>query len=116
MVDQEWEPPSTKEQIEKVLKDYDIEFLDSLTEFSDRLYDEVCGLESFDLSELANIITDYKLTRKQVYDKTDVAVNEIPQLPQVQYDTASQLRQAADAANKLGLYDAADVIKDCIKR
>lgn len=36
----------------------------------------------------------------------------LPQLPQVQYDLQRQLRELRVAANKLGLYDAADFLKN----
>ena len=38
-------------------------------------------------------------------------IKEIPQQPQVQYDLARQLRELRIAANKLGLYDAADFLR-----
>lgn len=38
-------------------------------------------------------------------------IREIPQQAQRQYGTDEQLRYAMAAANKLGLYDAADVIR-----
>lgn len=48
------------------------------------------------------------------YEKTsnilDV-INSIPQQPQVQYSLMEQLEQLRLAANKLGLYDAADYLK-----
>lgn len=39
-------------------------------------------------------------------------IAEIPQQPQRQYGTDEQLRVLQAAANKLGLYDAADVIRN----
>jgi len=43
------------------------------------------------------------------------AIKEIPQLPPVQYSTVEQLRELRVAANKLGLYDAADFLtKFCV--
>jgi hypothetical protein len=38
-------------------------------------------------------------------------IKEIPQQGQVQYDLARQLRELRMAANKLGLYDAADFLR-----
>lgn len=38
-------------------------------------------------------------------------ISTIPQQGQVQYDLQRQLRELMVAANKLGLYDAADFIK-----
>jgi len=38
-------------------------------------------------------------------------IKEIPQQGQVQYDLKRQLRELRVAANKLGLYDAADFIR-----
>lgn len=38
-------------------------------------------------------------------------IKEIPQQGQVQYDLQRQLRELRIAANKLGLYDAADFIR-----
>jgi hypothetical protein len=38
-------------------------------------------------------------------------INNIPQQPQVQYSLRDQLEQLRLAANKLGLYDAADYLK-----
>jgi hypothetical protein len=38
-------------------------------------------------------------------------IAEIPQQPQRQYGTDEQLRNLQRAANKLGLYDAADIIR-----
>lgn len=38
-------------------------------------------------------------------------INNIPQQPQVQYSLMEQLEQLRLAANKLGLYDAADYLK-----
>ena len=38
-------------------------------------------------------------------------IKEIPQQGQVQYDLQRQLRELRVAANKLGLYDAADFIR-----
>ena len=37
-------------------------------------------------------------------------IKEIPQQEQVQYDLQKQLRELRIAANKLGLYDAADFL------
>lgn len=45
------------------------------------------------------------------FDALDKVINAIPQQPQVQYDLSKQLRKLRHAANKLGLYDAADFIK-----
>ena len=36
----------------------------------------------------------------------------LPQMPQVQYDSIRQLRELRDIANKFGLYDAADLLRD----
>ena len=38
-------------------------------------------------------------------------IRQIPQQPQVQYDLEKQLKELRIAANKLGLYDAADYLK-----
>lgn len=38
-------------------------------------------------------------------------IEKIPQQPQVQYDLTRQLRELRIAANKLGLYDAADFLR-----
>lgn len=38
-------------------------------------------------------------------------IKDIPQQPQVQYDLSRQLRELRIAANKLGLYDAADYLR-----
>lgn len=38
-------------------------------------------------------------------------IKEIPQQGQVQYDLQRQLRELRTAANKLGLYDAADFLR-----
>ena len=38
-------------------------------------------------------------------------IGEIPQQGQVQYDLNRQLRELRIAANKLGLYDAADFLR-----
>ena len=38
-------------------------------------------------------------------------IEGIPQQPQVQYDLTWQLRELRIAANKLGLYDAADYLR-----
>lgn len=42
-------------------------------------------------------------------------IAEIPQQPQRQYGTDEQLRVLQAAANKLGLYDAADVIRNLLE-
>ena len=39
------------------------------------------------------------------------AIKDIPQQQQVQYDLSRQLRELRIAANKLGLYDAADYLR-----
>ena len=44
---------------------------------------------------------------KQVLD----TIKDIPQQQQVQYDLSRQLRELRIAANKLGLYDAADYLR-----
>jgi len=41
-------------------------------------------------------------------------ISKIPQQPQRQYGTDEQLRVLQGAANKLGLYDAADVIRNIL--
>jgi hypothetical protein len=41
-------------------------------------------------------------------------IKAIPQQAQRQYDTNEQLRLLQTAANKLGLYDAADRIRDLL--
>jgi len=41
----------------------------------------------------------------------DKVIRNIPQQPQVQYDLTTQLRELRRAANKLGLYDAADFLR-----
>ena len=43
-------------------------------------------------------------------------IAEIPQQPQRQYGTDEQLAVLRDAANKLGLYDAADAIRNWLER
>lgn len=40
------------------------------------------------------------------------AISEISQQPQAQYSLTDQLKELQIAANKLGLYDAADFIKN----
>jgi hypothetical protein len=42
-------------------------------------------------------------------------IAEIPQMPQVQYSLMQQLFELKIAANKLGLYDAADFLSKHIK-
>ena len=44
-------------------------------------------------------------------EKLIAVINAIPQQGQRQYGTDEQLRHLYDAANKLGLYDAADVVR-----
>lgn len=39
-------------------------------------------------------------------------IRRIPQMPQVQYDSERQLRELRALANKFGLYDAADLLRD----
>lgn len=52
-----------------------------------------------------------KLVKEQLNEMTVVkAIQQMPQLPQVQYDLYQQLRELEQAANKLGLYDAADFL------
>lgn len=41
-------------------------------------------------------------------------IKKIPQQPQVQYDLHRQIKELREAANKLGLYDAADFLKNKI--
>jgi hypothetical protein len=41
-------------------------------------------------------------------------INAIPQQPQAQYDTETQLRELKVAAERLGLYDAADRLQHTI--
>lgn len=43
-------------------------------------------------------------------------IAQIPQQSQRQYGTDDQLRALQAAANKLGLYDAADVIRNILER
>lgn len=43
-------------------------------------------------------------------------IKEIPQQPQVQYDLKRQLSELRIAANKLGLYDAADFLRSFIDK
>lgn len=43
-----------------------------------------------------------------------LAIKAIHQLPQAQYDLEQQLRELRIAANKLGLYDAADFLREHI--
>ncbi len=64
-------------------------------------------------SEYRTVIAELKRT---VFDdshcKTVVEViNLLPQQPQVQYDLTKQLQELRIAANKLGLYDAADFLR-----
>ena len=54
---------------------------------------------------------------KPVYYETLQKVRaRIPQLPQVQWSTAAQLYLLANVADRLGLYDAADVVRNYLKR
>lgn len=39
-------------------------------------------------------------------------IREMPQMPQVQYDVTRQLIELRNIANKFGLYDAADLLRD----
>ncbi len=43
-------------------------------------------------------------------------ITKIPQQPQVQYDLTRQLSELRVAANKLGLYDAADYLINIINK
>ena len=43
-------------------------------------------------------------------------MQNLPQLPQVQYDLDQQLRELWIAANRLGLYDAAQFISDRLEK
>lgn len=53
-----------------------------------------------------------ELINRIVSGKTVIDIIEsIPQQPQVQYSTTQQLNELRVAANKLGLYDAADFLK-----
>ena len=47
----------------------------------------------------------------KIYKTVLDTIRDIPQLPQVQYDLERQLRELRMAANKLGLYDAADFLR-----
>ena len=48
---------------------------------------------------------------KKVEDNIADVIRHIPQQKQVQYDLDRQLRELRYAANKLGLYDAADFLR-----
>ena len=48
---------------------------------------------------------------KKVENNIADVIRHIPQQPQVQYDLDRQLRELRYAANKLGLYDAADFLR-----
>ena len=61
-------------------------------------------------------VFSYNRRNKKVMEKKDGGVisviKNIPQQQQVQYSTEQQLFELRIAANKLGLYDAADYIKN----
>lgn len=50
------------------------------------------------------------MSKKIETDSVEYVVGQMRQCPQVQYDLTTQLRQLIPAANKLGLYDAADYL------
>jgi len=50
-------------------------------------------------------------------DRLKKTIRDIPQLPQVQFDTQSQLEILSVVANRLGLYDARDfLVQHTIKK
>jgi hypothetical protein len=51
---------------------------------------------------------------KQMNNATEDAIRSLPQLPQRQDALDDQLIDLVKAANKLGLYDAADLIKNLL--
>lgn len=64
-------------------------------------------------SEFRTIIAELERTTIDCSDCENVyeVIKLIPQQPQVQYDLKKQLSELRVAANKLGLYDAADYLK-----
>ena len=58
---------------------------------------------------------EYKASKEPI-NSIDELIPMLPQMPQVQYDTERQLEQLRLIANKFGLYDAADVIRNINER
>ena len=63
--------------------------------------------------EYRTIIAELERTTIDCSDCENVyeVIKRIPQQPQVQYDLTKQLNELRVAANKLGLYDAADYLR-----
>ena len=58
-------------------------------------------------------LTPENIEIKSKEDSTVIkTIKDIPQQPQVQYSLQQQLQELRFAANKLGLYDAADFLKN----
>jgi mannose-6-phosphate isomerase-like protein (cupin superfamily) len=60
---------------------------------------------------LKSIATLVRKFSEQLDEELDKAIKRIPQLPQRQYDTTTQLEYLRSAAVRLGLYDADDFLK-----
>lgn len=64
-------------------------------------------------SQFRTVIAELERTTVDFSDCESVidVIKLIPQQPQVQYDLTKQLQELRIAANKLGLYDAADYLR-----
>ena len=65
--------------------------------------------EQFEFCKQSNYMVDKEPKKKSV--SVLEYVKSMPQLPQVQFSTTEQIEILRMAANKLGLYDAADYLK-----
>lgn len=83
----------------KTVKQKTFDFYDDLYQIDDR---------DFQAEE------DFAEEQNGTFTEINDLISKLPQLPQVQYDLTSQLRQLARLANKFGFYDAADYINERI--
>jgi len=73
-----------------------------------RCYHCTCGWDGKDVAE--------KMSQRVETDSTEYVIGQMRQCPQVQYDLTTQLTQLIGAANKLGLYDAADYLRKVVEK
>jgi hypothetical protein len=85
-------------------------FTDLLEKMAEIDGEEIQEPEFCKLLDSLGIVDATKYENKNVNNVLEV-IKKIPQQGQVQYDLNRQLHELRVAANKLGLYDAADFIK-----
>lgn len=109
--------PDEKEELKKMKRSFKKNELEVGQKERKLKYNKVTKkLDDVGIEDVEDRLDQFEESFVYDSDMIEMVKKNIPQQRQVQYDTETQLEELIFVANRLGLYDAADYLKEKMKR